>query len=168
MTNLELIKACTNCTVALYERVERDEEGRILGTKNQFDTAILHGTKLRDFVLDIHFNIIGSKTEGTDIFNSEVKELNVEVWIKKCSEDENNRLSCPLHEAIIKLDNHFKYEGFPKFKDYKLLVNMSGGIDFGPLGKENILGEYIIFCKIRDNKKSEDYVLKGATNLRII
>ena len=170
MTNLELINSCVSCTVALYEEVNIDDFGRVLGLRNQFDVIKIPGARLNNLVLDIHFNIIGLKTAGLDIFASGVEELNVEVWIKKCSEDENNRLACPLHKTVISLDKYYKYTGFPKFKDYKLVVNMTNGIDFEPLGTENILGEYVIFCKIRDNKdtESEDYVIKGATNLNIV
>lgn len=170
MSNLELIKACTSCTTTLYQKAVRDNYGRVLDLKNQFDTVKIQGTKLDRFVLSIHFNIIGSESEGTNIFNSDIKELSIETWIKKCDEDENRRLSCPLHETVIKLNDYYNYDGFPKFKEHNLLVNMEEGIDFGPLGEENILGEYVIFCKIRDNndRESENYIIKGVTNLNLV
>lgn len=167
MTNLELIKNSVSCTISLYGDANKDNFGRVVELITPFDGIKMSDTKMKKFIMSLHFNINNSGT--SDIFNSDIKEISVEVWIRKNSIDKDKRCSLLLHETKLSLSDYNECHGLIKYIDKKSIVNMKDGIDFEQLGKENILGYYVIFCKLRDSadSKSEKYVVKGMTNLTL-
>lgn len=159
--NKTLLKESVSIVNELFYNVTKDSEGRVTSFNIPFDTAKVTGGTNRTFLVHVNINVFNMDEEKEKQLFCSDKTLCVELFIENCKTGKYNRndvISINLNKAKVvngKLVNRLEESS----------VNMCFS-DFDFSGSGEVLGDYLIYCKVYFEDDKDNYVIKGITTLR--
>ena len=166
MNKIDIIGKSLSVNISLYDKIEKDEIGRILSFNNPYDSIKLpKNKKLNNINIVMDINIVGSTIKEKDIFNLGLDNLELKLIIKRCSTNKEDRLSLDLGTIIADLSSAdtIKGSGFPKTLDYRRIITIDQ-IDFSVF--DNPLGNYVLYLKT-ELEDFDTIVVKGVTEFTL-